>query len=66
MPGAERTLADNSIDRIVATDSVPPFRLPPGPVLAKLEVVSAAPLFAETIRRLHRSESLADLLPYQA
>ena len=66
MPGAEQTLADNSIDRIVAADSVPPFRLPPGPVLAKLEVVSAAPLFAETIRRLHRSEPLADLLPYQA
>jgi ribose-phosphate pyrophosphokinase len=66
MPGAETALADASIDRIIATDTVPPFRLPPGPVLAKLEVISAAPLLAEAIRRLHQSESLADLLMYQA
>jgi ribose-phosphate pyrophosphokinase len=66
MPGAESALADMSIDRIIATDSVPPFRLPPGPVLAKLEIISAAPLFAETIRRLHQHEPLGDLLPYQA
>ena len=66
MPGSESALADLSIDRIIVTDSVPPFRLPSGPVLAKLEIVSAAPLFAETVRRLHRNETLADLLPYQA
>ena len=66
MPGAETALADSAIDRIITTDSVPPFRLPPGPVRAKLEVISAAPLFAETIRRLHQGHSLADLLPYQA
>ena len=66
MPGAETALADLAIDRVIATDSVPAFRLPPGPVLAKLEVVSAAPLFAETIRRLHQNEPLADLLSYQA
>jgi ribose-phosphate pyrophosphokinase len=65
MPGAESALADFSIDRIIATDSVPPFRLPPGPVLAKLEIISAAPLLAETIRRLHHNETLADLLLYQ-
>jgi len=58
-------LADFAIDRIIATDSVPAFRLPPGPVLAKLEIISAAPLFAETIRRLHHNETLADLLLYQ-
>ena len=66
MPGAETALGDTSIDRIIATDTVPPFRLPPGPVLAKLEVISAAPLLAEAIRRLHQNESLADLLMYQA
>lgn len=65
MPGAESALADLSIDRIIATDSVPPFRLPPGPVLAKLEIISAAPLFAETIRRMHHQETLGDLLFYQ-
>ena len=66
MPGAERALTDPSIDRIIATDSVPPFRLPPGPARAKLEVVSAAPLLAKTIRHLHQAEPLADLLPYRA
>jgi ribose-phosphate pyrophosphokinase len=65
MPGAETALADPAIDRIIATDSVPPFRLPPGPVRAKLEVVSATLLLAETIRRLHRNEPLGELLPYQ-
>jgi ribose-phosphate pyrophosphokinase len=66
MRGAEAALADPAIDRIVATDTVPPFRLPPGPVLAKLEIVSAAPLFAETIRRLHQDEAIDDLLMYQS
>ncbi len=66
MPGAETALADIAIDRIIATDCVPPFRLPPGPVRAKLEIVSAAPLLGETIRRLHCNEPLTDLLLYQA
>jgi ribose-phosphate pyrophosphokinase len=66
MPGSETALADPSIDRIIVSDTVPPFRLPHGPVLAKLEQVSAAPLLAEAIRRLHRDEPLADLLMYQA
>jgi len=65
MKGAETTLADPAIERIIATDSVPPFRLPPGPVRDKLEIISAAPLLAETVRRLHQDESLTDLLPYQ-
>lgn len=65
MPGADTTLADPAIDHIIATDSVPPFRLRPGPVRDKLEIVSAAPLLAETIRRLHQNEPLTELLPYQ-
>ncbi|WP_316195980.1 MULTISPECIES: ribose-phosphate diphosphokinase [unclassified Bradyrhizobium] len=66
MPGAETKLSDGAIDRIVITNSVPPFRLPSGPVQAKLDVVSAAPLFAAVIGRLHLDERLDDLLPYQA
>ncbi|MGJ5197827.1 MULTISPECIES: ribose-phosphate diphosphokinase [unclassified Bradyrhizobium] len=65
MPGAAATLADPAIGRIIATDSVPPFRLPPGAVRDKLEIVSAAPLLGETIRRLHHNEPLTELLPYQ-
>jgi ribose-phosphate pyrophosphokinase len=64
MPGAETALADPAIDRIVVTDTVPPFRLPAGPVRDKLKIVAAAPLLAEAIRRLHENEPLADLLVF--
>ena len=54
-PAAE-LLADATISRIVVSDSVPPFRLPAdGPVARKLQVVSAAPLFAQAIRDCHES-----------
>lgn len=49
-------LADAAISRIVVSDSVPPFRLPPdGPVARKLQVVSAAAVFAQAIRECHDS-----------
>jgi ribose-phosphate pyrophosphokinase len=51
---AAQELADASIDEIVVTDSVPPFRLPvQAPLRARLHVVSAAPLFAAAIRASH-------------
>jgi ribose-phosphate pyrophosphokinase len=51
---AARVLADASIDRLVITDSVPPFRLPAaGPVAHKLRIASAVPLFARAIRDSH-------------
>lgn len=54
-PAAE-LLADEAISRIVVSDSVPPFRVPPdGPVARKLQVVSAVPLFAQAIRDCHES-----------
>ena len=64
MPGAETALADPAIDRIIATDVVPPFRLPAGPVRDKLDIVPAAPLLAEAIRRLHEDKPLTDLLVF--
>ena len=64
MPGAEMALADPAIDRIIATDTVPAFRLPNGPVREKLDLVPAAPLLAEAIRRLHEDKPLADLLVF--
>jgi ribose-phosphate pyrophosphokinase len=45
MPGAETALADPAIDRVIATDSVPAFRLPVGPVRDKLDIVPAAPFW---------------------
>jgi ribose-phosphate pyrophosphokinase len=52
-PAAE-VLGDPAIARIVVTDSVPPFRLPPsGHVVGKTRIVSAVPLFARAIRESH-------------
>ncbi|CAH1659937.1 ribose-phosphate diphosphokinase [Chelatococcus asaccharovorans] len=64
MPGAEATLADPAIERILATDTVPPFRLQDHAVKDKLDVVPAAPLIAEAIRRLHTNAPLTDLLVF--
>lgn len=55
-------LADPAIERIMATDTIDPVPLPGGPARDKLEIVPTAALFAEAIGRLHRGESLADLL----
>jgi ribose-phosphate pyrophosphokinase len=61
MSGAEDVLADPAIDRVVATDSVPAFRLAEE-ARSKLEELPSAPLFAEVIRRLHLGLSLTDML----
>jgi ribose-phosphate pyrophosphokinase len=64
MRGATEVIADPAIERFVVTDTVPPFRLDPSAAIGKIETVSAAPLFAETIRRLHAGETLTDLLAF--
>lgn len=64
MTGAADALADPAIGRVVVTDTVPPFRLPAGAARDKLTVLPAAPLLAETIRRLHAGRDLSDLLVF--
>lgn len=59
---AATALADQSLATITVSDTVPPFRLPPGVMGQRLEVVSAAPLFAEAIRRLDEGGSITELL----
>jgi ribose-phosphate pyrophosphokinase len=58
---AERVLAVAGFERLVITNTVPPFRLRPQTVDAHLAVLDVAPLLAEAIRRLHRDEPLEDL-----
>ena len=58
---AERTIARAGFERLVITNTVPPFRLQPQTVRAHLTVLDAAPLLAEAIRRLHRDEPLEGL-----
>jgi ribose-phosphate pyrophosphokinase len=61
MPGAAAVIADPAIDRLVVTDVVPPFRLPEESAKAKIDVLPAAPLLAEAIRRIHHGEALSEL-----
>jgi ribose-phosphate pyrophosphokinase len=58
---AERVLAGAGFERLIITNTVPPFRLRPETVEAHLAVLDAAPLLAEAIRRLHRDESLESI-----
>lgn len=60
-PGCETLFNSPAVNRVVVTDSVTPARtgseLPP-----KIEIVPVAPLIGEAIRRLHKNESITDLL----
>jgi ribose-phosphate pyrophosphokinase len=59
---AGETLAHPSLARICITDTIPPFRLDVALVRQKVDIVGAAPLFAEAIRRLAMGGSISDLL----
>lgn len=59
---AASVVADRRIAGLTVTDTVPPFRLSAALVRERIDRVSAAPLFAEAIRRCHRNGSLVELL----
>jgi ribose-phosphate pyrophosphokinase len=46
----------------VVTDTIPPLRLTDPRLRSRLTQVSAAPLFAEAIRRLHTGGSMVELM----
>ncbi|HEX9626706.1 MAG TPA: ribose-phosphate pyrophosphokinase [Acidiferrobacterales bacterium] len=58
---AAEVVADAALDRLVVTDTVPPFRLPPELVARKLVVLSVAGRIAAAIHRLHTGGSLVEL-----
>ena len=64
MPGAAAVLGDAAVERLVVTDSVPPFRLGNDAAWGKLEIVPSGPLLAEAIARLHDGRALADLVVF--
>jgi ribose-phosphate pyrophosphokinase len=64
MAGAAEVLADPAIDRLVITDAVPSFRLPPAATGGKVDVLPIAPLLAEAIRRLQNGADLTNLLVF--
>lgn len=57
---AESTLSQARLDRLLVTDSVPPFRLSDAFTAARLQVLSIAPLLADAMRRLHGGGSLVE------
>lgn len=59
---ANNLLSSPTLDQVVVTDTIPPFRLDPELARSKLVVLPAAPLFAEAIRRIHAGGSLVELL----
>ena len=60
--GADGVLADPALEKVLVTDSIPPFRLPPALLGTRVVVLGSAPLFAEAIYRLHSGGSLVELL----
>ena len=59
---AGEVIGGDALKQTLVTDSVPPFRLDPTIVEAKVTVLSAAPLFADAIRAIHENGSIAELL----
>jgi ribose-phosphate pyrophosphokinase len=59
---ANEVLAHPALDEVVVTDTIPPFRLAPEVIQAKLVVLDAAALFAKAITCIHTGGSIADLL----
>jgi ribose-phosphate pyrophosphokinase len=64
MAGAADALADPAVDRVVVTDTVPPFRVEGAPLMAKVNVVSCVPLLAEAVGRLANGLDLTDLASF--
>jgi ribose-phosphate pyrophosphokinase len=59
---APEVLANDMLQEIIVTNTVPPFRLQGTAVAQKTTVLDAAPLFGEAIRRMYEGGSLTDLV----
>lgn len=59
---AARVVSAPQLTKLIVTDTMPPTRLDPDVASKHLEVISAAPLFADAIRRLHENGSITELL----
>ncbi|HUI20390.1 MAG TPA: ribose-phosphate pyrophosphokinase [Methylocella sp.] len=59
---AARVLRDSDLAKTFVTDTVPPFRLEKDVLAGSIEILSAAPLFAECILALHEGNSINALL----
>lgn len=58
---AETVLESARLNRVITTNSIPPFRLSPTFISHSLLVMNAAPLFGEAILRMYEGRSLVEL-----
>ncbi|MDA8364097.1 MAG: ribose-phosphate diphosphokinase [Gammaproteobacteria bacterium] len=58
---AQTVIAEAPVERVVVTDTVPPFRITAPAARARLEILDIAQLLAEAIRRMNSNESLVEL-----
>ena len=61
---ASQVLADQALANLLITDTIPPFRLQPTLVGAKVIVLGAAGLFASAIERIHSGGSITELVEH--
>lgn len=59
---ASHVLADQLLEKIVITDTIPPFRLDSILVKDKVVILDTTVLFAEAIKRIHSNGSIVELL----
>ncbi len=59
---ANSLLADEALEKVVITDTIPPFRLTADSVKQKVVVLETSALVAEAIKRIHTGGSIVELL----
>lgn len=59
---ASEALANPGLEKLLITNTMPPFRLPGNIVQEKVVVLDAAPLFGAAIKRIHEGGSVTALL----
>ncbi len=61
-PPAAEVIEKAGFERLLVTDSLPPFRLPAAVAAHRLAILGIGPLLGEAIRRLHAGGSVTELL----
>jgi len=59
---AGQAISHPALEKVIITDTIPPFRLDPETVASRLVVLDAAGLLAEAIHRIHTGGSIVELL----
>lgn len=59
---AQEKLSEPALERVIVTDTIPPFRLADDFLKRRVTVLGAAPLVAEAIARMHSGGSLVELM----